>query len=169
MPIFAENMKTMKRFCTLLTLAMSCALSLAAQTETTTSQTETAEGPVLTFEKADHNFGIFDIEHAKQSCYFRFTNTGTENLIITDVYATCNCTVPEYPKYEIKPGQTDSIKVSYDGSTKRPGVFRKVVTVNYNGKAADNSFARVTITGEMAGKKVVEQITQELDAEYGKK
>lgn len=134
---------------------------------TATAGNAQTTGPVLTFEKTDHNFGFFDAEHAEQSCYFRFTNTGDEDLIITDVYATCNCTVPEYPKHKIAPGATDSIKVSYDGSTKRPGVFRKVVTVNYNGKTSDDSFARVTITGEMTDEKVIEQM-KELNAEYNK-
>lgn len=125
------------------------------------------KGPILTFEKTDHNFGFFDEKHAEQSCYFRFTNTGDENLIITDVYATCNCTVPEYPKHEIEPGATDSIKVTYNGSGKRPGVFRKVITVNYNAKTADDSFARVTITGEMTDEKIIDQM-KELNAEYNK-
>ncbi len=127
------------------------------------------KGPVLTFEKTDHNFGIFDQEHGNVSTYFRFTNTGDENLVLTDVYASCSCTVPEYPKDEIAPGVTDSIKVSYNGATRRPGVFRKVVTISYNSKDKDNTFASVTITGEMVEKKVVEQVTKELDAEYKEK
>lgn len=128
---------------------------------------EDAKGPILTFEETDYNFGFFDQEHAKQSHYFKFTNTGDAPLVISDATATCNCTVPEYPKHEIAPGATDSIKVSYDGSTKRPGVFRKVITVSYNGKTISEAFARVTITGEMVDKDVAEQI-KELDAEYKK-
>lgn len=151
----------MKREFTLLAAIFGCALCLAAQ------ESE-SRGPILTFEKNDNNFGIFDQEHAKQSCYFRFTNTGDEPLVITNAHATCNCTVPRYPTKEIAPGETDSILVSYDGSTKRPGVFRKVVTVDYNAKDATNAFARVTITGEMVEKKVLEQLTQELDDEYKK-
>ncbi|MCQ2066937.1 MAG: DUF1573 domain-containing protein [Bacteroidaceae bacterium] len=152
----------MKRKLAMLATALCCAATILAQAEQT-------KGPVLKFEKTDNNFGIFDQEHAKQTCYFRFTNTGDENLVITDVYTSCNCTVPEYPKHEIAPGATDSIMVSYDGTGKRPGVFRKIITVNYNGRTADDSYARVTITGEMADKEVVDQITKELEAEYGKK
>ena len=134
---------------------------------TATAQSSETKGPVIKFEKTDHNFGIFDLENANKSYYFKFTNTGDEDLVITDVYASCNCTVPEYPKYKIAPGQTDSIKVSYNGATRRPGVFRKVVTVNYNAKTQDDSFARITITGEMVDRDVLEQIN-ELDAEYKK-
>ncbi len=156
MHIFASKLNDMKREVTL--AAFMVCLAMAAFAE--------KKGPVLTFEKTDHNFGIFDQEHGNVSTYFRFTNTGDENLVLTDVYASCSCTVPEYPKHEIAPGVTDSIKVSYDGTTRRPGVFRKVVTINYNSKDKDNTFARVTITGEMAEKKVVEQLTKELDEEY---
>lgn len=151
----------MKRELVFLSAIFGCALCM-------TAQESESKGPILTFEKTDNNFGIFDQEHAKQSCYFRFTNTGDEPLVITNAHATCNCTVPEYPKYAIAPGQTDSILVAYDGTSKRPGVFRKVVTVDYNAKDSQNAFARVTITGEMADKKVVEQVTKELDAEYKK-
>ncbi len=148
----------MKRKLAFLALGFCC---IAAYSQT--------KGPVITFDETDHNFGIFDQQHANQSHYFKFTNTGDEDLVITDVYATCNCTVPEYPKKAIAPGQSDSIKVSYDGSSRRPGVFRKVVTINYNAKTADDSFARITITGEMTDKEVVDQIKQELDAEYKQK
>lgn len=111
-------------------------------------------GPVLKFEKSEHNFGIFNRKNAGQTCYFRFTNAGDENLVITEVYTSCNCTASEYPRHEIAPGATDSIKVSYNGKGKRPGVFRKIVTVYYNGNTADGSYARVTITGEMTDKEV---------------
>lgn len=148
----------MKRKLAFLTLGFCC---IAAYSQT--------KGPVITFKETDHNFGIFDQQHADLSYYFKFTNTGDEDLVITDVYTSCNCTVSEYPKKAIAPGQSDSIKVSYDGSSRRPGVFRKIVTVNYNAKTADDSFARITITGEMTDKAVVDQIKNELDAEYKQK
>lgn len=149
----------MRKKITLLTVMLGLAVLADAQS---------TKGPVLTFEETDHNFGFFDVKHANQSCYFRFTNTGDENLVITNAFASCNCTVPEYPKYEIAPGQTDSIKVCYDGTNKRPGVFRKTITIDYNGRKADESMARVTITGEMTETDVIEQIKEELDGELKK-
>lgn len=159
----SPKFETMNKKLTLIAAILCCTGPILAQ--------ETTKGPELTFEETDFNFGFFDQDHAKLTHYFKFTNTGDENLIITNAYATCNCTVPEYPKYEIEPGQTDSIKVNYDGTTKRPGVFRKIVTLDYNAKKAENAFARVTITGEMTDKEVIQQFNElksELDAEYKK-
>lgn len=130
-------------------LLLMASAPLMAQTE----QKAPKNGAAISFTETTHNFGIFDSEHGNQVCYFVFTNTGNETLIISDAYASCGCTVPEYPKTGILPGAKDSIKVSYNGIGRRPGVFRKVVTVQFNGPTADDSIARVYITGEMVEKK----------------
>lgn len=86
----------------------------------------------MTFEKDIHDFGTID--YAGNGTYdFKFKNTGTEPLIITDAKGSCGCTVPTYPKnIPIKPGETQIIKVTYD--TKRAGNFTKTVTINSNAK-----------------------------------
>lgn len=140
---------------TFLAAALCCMLSVYAQTDN-------KKGPVISFKETDFNFGIFDQEHGLQSHYFVFTNTGDEDLVITEAHASCNCTVPEYPRTAVAPGASDSIKVSYNGTSRRPGVFRKIITVNYNAKNAKDSMAMVTITGEMVGKKVAEQLSKDI-------
>lgn len=86
----------------------------------------------MTFEKDVHDFGT--IEYEGNGTYeFKFKNTGTEPLIISDAKGSCGCTVPTYPKnVPIKPGESQVIKVTYD--TKRPGNFTKTVTINSNAK-----------------------------------
>ena len=86
----------------------------------------------MTFDKDVHDFGT--IEYASNGTYeFKFKNTGTEPLIISDAKGSCGCTVPTYPKnIPIKPGETEVIKVTYD--TKRPGSFTKTVSINSNAK-----------------------------------
>lgn len=61
---------------------------------------------------------------------FTFTNTGTEPLLITNAKGSCGCTVPEWPKEPIRPGETEVIKIKYD--TKRAGAISKTVTVTTN-------------------------------------
>ena len=61
---------------------------------------------------------------------FEFTNTGDQELVISQVKSSCGCTVPEKPKGPIAPGVTGEIKVKYD--TKRVGPIRKTVTVYSN-------------------------------------
>lgn len=61
---------------------------------------------------------------------FEFTNTGNAPLIISNAKSTCGCTVPNWPKEPIMPGETGEIKVKYD--TKRVNPIRKTITVNSN-------------------------------------
>jgi len=121
------------------------------------------KGPIITFDKTEHNFGIFDVEHGDQTCYFPFTNTGDEPLVIKTATASCGCTTPEYSKREIAPGGRDSIKVTYQGSTRRPGTFKKIVTVTINSHEYD--VKHVYITGEMVDKVATDRVLSGLKAD----
>jgi archaellum component FlaG (FlaF/FlaG flagellin family) len=109
--------------------------------EQTAPPTSKAE---ITFEKDTHDFGV--VEYGGNGTYeFKFKNTGKEPLIISDARGSCGCTVPTYPKnVPIKPGETQTIKVTYD--TKRPGNFHKTVTVSTNTKTPTSV---LTITGKV--------------------
>jgi hypothetical protein len=45
-------------------------------------------------------------------------NVSDEDLIILDVKSGCHCTVVDWPKEPLKPGQSASIKITYDASKK---------------------------------------------------
>ena len=62
---------------------------------------------------------------------FRFKNTGTHTLIISDVTASCGCTIPEKPEKPIAPGEEDVIKAVFK-SKGHPGPNRKDVHVLAN-------------------------------------
>ncbi|MBR4843067.1 MAG: DUF1573 domain-containing protein [Bacteroidaceae bacterium] len=111
--------------------------------------------PEMTFVEKTHNFGIFDIEHGDKECWFVFTNTGKKDLMILSAQATCGCTEPIFPKTPIPPGATDSIKVTYKGSTRRPGVFKKTISLRTNAKI-DSDY--LYIMGEMVEKVVEERL-----------
>ena len=100
---------------------------------------------VITFEKTKHDFG--HITGDKPVSYkFVFTNTGNEPLTIQQAISSCGCTVANYTKSPIKPGEKGEINVTYNGKGKKPGFFEKVTTIRTN---ASNSLARIYITGEM--------------------
>ena len=61
---------------------------------------------------------------------FKFTNIGSEPLIINKVYSSCGCTIPKKPSSPIGPGQDEEIQVKYD--TNRVGPIRKTITVLSN-------------------------------------
>lgn len=65
---------------------------------------------------------------------FEFTNIGSSPLIITNVKASCGCTVPKKPDQPIMPGEKGQIEVSYD--TKRVGGFSKAITIFSNAKTS---------------------------------
>ncbi len=90
-----------------------------------------AKGPALTWEKAEHDFG--DINQGEKVHHtFKFVNTGTEPLIITNVEVTCGCTVPKgWPRDPIMRGDKGELEVMFNSSGKF-GKQNKVVTVVSN-------------------------------------
>lgn len=104
----------------------------------------------IKFEKTSHNFGTFPESSPKVTCTFKFTNTGDNLLVIHQAIASCGCTVPQYPKEPIKPGESGVITVTYDGTGKFPGHFRKSITLRTNAK---QEIIRLYVEGDMqAGK-----------------
>lgn len=88
----------------------------------------------MKFEKTTHDFGVFAQDTAVVTYDFVFTNVGKSPLIIHQASASCGCTVPEYTLEPIMPGCKGKISVTYNGKGKRPGVFRKSITIHNNGK-----------------------------------
>ena len=126
----------MKKFM-LSTLLLICGIMVAS------AQAE------IKFDKTTHNFGKFSESSPVVTCTFTFTNTGDKPLIINQAVASCGCTVPEYTKDPIQPGDKGTIKVTYNGTGKFPGHFKKSITVRTNGKG---EMTRLYIEGELEEK-----------------
>lgn len=92
----------------------------------TTSQEGT---PVATFKAAEHDFGKVK-KGSKNETVFTVTNTGDADLVIINASASCGCTVPEYQKTPIKPGQSSDIKVVFSANS--VGAQSKTVTLTTN-------------------------------------
>ena len=52
------------------------------------------------------------------SHYFVFENSGTKPLKIERYEVECDCTVLDFPKYEIQPGAKDSVRLLFDTNGK---------------------------------------------------
>ena len=89
-------------------------------------------GPITTisYEKTEYNFGNIDAGR-KYTTTFKFTNTGTEDLLISEAIGSCGCTVPSWPEEPIKAGKSGVIKVEFD-TKGRYGEQLKTVTVTTN-------------------------------------
>ena len=100
----------------------------------------------IKFEKLTHDFGTFSEKNPVVTYTFIYTNVGEQPLVINQAVASCGCTVPEYTKTPVKPGEQGKLKVTYNGTGKFPGHFKKSITVRTNGAV---EMTRLYIEGDM--------------------
>jgi hypothetical protein len=101
----------------------------------------------MKFEKESHDFGKIKTGD-KVNYDFKFTNTGKSPLIISEAHATCGCTIPEWPKAPVKPGESGIIKVTFNSAGKT-GLQDKQITVTANTVPAQTM---VHLIGEVLAK-----------------
>lgn len=128
-----------KLFVLITTLFLTCTFAFAqnekyegkpAKKEVKDVSAKDQNGPEIIFKDTNHDFG--NIPYKGNGTYeFVFVNTGNEPLILTNPKSSCGCTVPEWPRQPILPGESNVIKVTYK-NTDRPGNFSKYVTVYSN-------------------------------------
>jgi hypothetical protein len=118
----------------------NAAVTPAAQTP------QAPAGPVTTvaFEESQISFGTID-EGEIVNQVFKFTNTGSEPLVLSDARGSCGCTVPQWPKEPVAPGESGEITVQFNSKAKRGKRSQKVtITANTN---PPQSF--IYLTGEV--------------------
>ena len=112
---------TMKRVFVLVSLIFSAFYIVAQDAQ--------QDGPVMTFKETTVDYGKIE-QHSDPLREFHFTNTGNEPLIIKNAKGSCGCTVPNYPKEPIMPGESNIIEVRY--ATNRLGKINKTITLTTN-------------------------------------
>ncbi len=130
----------MKRTSLMVLMLVCCLTAVLAQSADGTKQAE------IKFDKTTHDFGTFSESSPKVSCVFTYTNVGNAPLIINQAVASCGCTVPEYTKTPVQPGDKGEIKVTYNGTGRFPGHFKKSITIRTNGVV---EMTRLYIEGDM--------------------
>jgi hypothetical protein len=100
----------------------------------------------IVFDKLIHDYGTI-VQGGDGNCEFTFTNKGSTPLILSDIRASCGCTVPEWPKEPIAPGESGTIKVKYNSNIM--GSFNKSITVN---SSAINSLVVLRIKGNVTSR-----------------
>ena len=91
--------------------------------------TQADKYPVMSFSETTYDFGTINQGEAQEHV-FQFTNTGEADLVIVDAKSSCGCTVPQYPKTPIAPGETGEMLVKFNGSGKNK--VSKTVTITAN-------------------------------------
>ncbi len=103
------------------------------QTSNEESQDNSADKfPELTFDDNNYDFGTVQngemLEHE-----FTFTNTGDVPLRVMEAKPSCGCTVPEWSRDPIQPGEKGSMLVKFDARG-RSGKQHKNVRLTTNTK-----------------------------------
>ena len=113
----------------LLVLALS--FFNAAPTEFEKFDTKVA---ILKFKTEVVDYGTI-AQNSDETRFFSFTNTGDAPLLITKVKTSCGCTVPNYSKAPIMPGESGELEIKYN--TNKLGAFTKTVTVTSNAEGGN--------------------------------
>ena len=88
------------------------------------------KAPVMKFEVMEHDFGKIS-QGERVSFGFKFKNVGGSDLQINEAHGSCGCTVPDYPKNLIAPGQESVVNVEFNSEGKH-GKQEKTVTLTTN-------------------------------------
>jgi hypothetical protein len=86
----------------------------------------------MAFEETTYDFGTV-VDGEMVSHTYKFTNTGSEPLVLSDAKGSCGCTVPQWPREPIAPGQSGDITVEFNSKNKKGKRNQKVtITANTN-------------------------------------
>ncbi len=166
----------MKKLVFALVVLLTAFMSTNAQVGTKPAPEVDPNGPKIEFKKVLHNYGTIE-NGADGTCEFKFKNTGKKPLKISNCRASCGCTIPSWPREEIKPGKSSTIKVKYD--TKRTGGIHKTITITSNAineprkvltikgqiKAPKNALTKQTAAQKAAAQKLAAEKKAQLEAQ----
>lgn len=113
---------------------------------------ELANAPVATFEKASIDFGEVE-QGAKANCDFPLQNTGKSDLIVRKTKASCGCTAVTMGETVLKPGQTTTIRATFDSTGKNGRQYKSVTVITNDPKQPETV---LTLSGNVAAKKISE-------------
>ncbi|HEX8060589.1 MAG TPA: DUF1573 domain-containing protein [Cyclobacteriaceae bacterium] len=107
------------------------------------------QGAQISWDKSNFDFG--DIRQGEKVEYtFKFHNTGSQPLMITNVTTQCGCTAPKgWPRDPIQPGDRGEITLVFD-STGKFGRVNKMATVMSN--AVNKDGTQVLLSGNVVEK-----------------
>lgn len=99
--------------------------------------------PRISSNKEVHNFGQIEWKNPV-SVEYTITNTGNQPLVLTNVTTSCACSVPDWTKAPIAPGEKGTVKASFDA--KALGHFEKTIGIYSN---AEPHLVYLKFTGEV--------------------
>ncbi len=105
-------------------------------------------GPTTTIEFPESTYDFGTVKDGEKVTHeYKFKNTGSEPLVISNAKGSCGCTVPDWPREPVAPGAEGIIKVVFNTKNKGSVEGRKQtkrVTITAN---TDPTTTFLTITG----------------------
>jgi len=96
-------------------------------------------GPKAGAQITEYNFG--DIKQGDVVSYdFKITNNGGDVLKIIDVRASCGCTAAQPDKKELQPGETTTIKVTFNSKGRKGAQVKTVRVITNDPEKSDINF-----------------------------
>lgn len=128
----------MKKSTIILFLMMLATTAVFAQSSTTPPAGSTTSTPVInpnagefSWSEETHDYGTIPqgtpVRHK-----FEFSNTGKEPIIISNVQKTCGCTITDWTKEPVLPGQKGFVMAEFNAA--KEGPFTKAITVQSDAK-----------------------------------
>jgi hypothetical protein len=129
----------------MLLLALGLTLAgTAAQAQTTKPAKAKPAGPQIEFSEVKYDFGSIKqgdvVDHV-----FKFKNTGTQPLVISNIGVSCGCTTPSWTKEPVQPGKMGTISAKFNSAGKM-GMQTKVLTIDSNSAGGSTT---VSLVGEV--------------------
>lgn len=127
-------------------LIILCAVVMGFVLTSGTASAQDNEKAEFKFNEEKHDFGKIP-QGTPVTTEFVFTNVGTAPLILSEVRPTCGCTIADYTKTPVKPGEKGTIKITYNAAAAMP--FNKTIVVKSNAKTPEKY---LNIVGEVIAK-----------------
>lgn len=117
-----------------------------------TSSTNTNGDKLISVNEETHDFG--NVPQGKPVSFsFLAKNISNDNITLQSATASCGCTTPDFKAGVYKPGETFSVKVTYNAAN--PGDFQKTVTIIMNGDKIEVLHIKGTVVPSTDGPKTM--------------
>lgn len=116
----------------LILLLLNTAYSCSGKPDKGKKTSEAYSVARISFCDSIHDFGTFSAGNPLQKHTFTFTNRGDATVVLLSVVPSCQCTSVEYTRNAVRPGETGSVTVIFDGTKASPGYFNKSVRIRIN-------------------------------------
>ncbi len=107
--------------------------------------------PMIEWNKTEHDFGTIK-QGEKVETIFTLTNVGKGDLVVTNAKGSCGCTVPDWPRNAVKPGESADIKVVFNSSGKKNKTTNTITLTTNTEKG--NEIVRIKAFVEASDNKV---------------